>query len=79
MPRQSNKGRTFPAEVLSPDEARKLLGACSRGAKALATGPCSYCATGPASGSEKRSNCVPSILTSTRAPFGSALGSGPKR
>src|SRR5437899_2998516 len=31
MPRTSNKGRTFPAEVLAPDEARRLLGACSRG------------------------------------------------
>src|SRR5713226_3963627 len=31
MPRQSNKGRTFPAEVLSPDEARRLLSACSKG------------------------------------------------
>src|SRR5438552_18837820 len=32
MPRTSNRGRTFPPEVLSPDEARRLLGACSRGA-----------------------------------------------
>jgi len=32
MPRGSNKGRTFAPEIVSGDEARGLLAACSRGA-----------------------------------------------
>jgi hypothetical protein len=28
----ANKGRRFPAELVSPEEARTLLRACSRGA-----------------------------------------------
>ena len=32
MPRGSNKGRTFAPEIVSGDEARALLAACSRGA-----------------------------------------------
>jgi len=32
MPRASGKGRTFAPEIVSADEARRLLAACSRGA-----------------------------------------------